>query len=619
MPLYQKWIHKLEEGTGTGYLRITLGVLAVLGLFVWYNARSFHNFKTQEAMDQAQVARNLAEGKGYTTYFIRPLSIHLVRERNEKKPGASTKELRTDSARLKGMHPDIANPPGYPLALAGLMKVLPFKYDVDIKHPFWSTAPERPGQPRLFARYEPDFLISFFNQILFFGVVVSTFFLTRRLFDQAVAWTSAILLLGSQQLWEFCVAGLSTMMVLLIFMWVIWCLVLIEEAVREAKGTDGRLFLLAAGAGFLTGAGALTRYSFGWLIIPVLVFLILFGGARRALLCFSMLGVFVILLAPWVYRNWNVSGAPFGTATYAIIEGAGGFDDYKLARSLSPSFDHINAWSFISKFLSNSRLMVQNDLPKLGGTWAGGFFLVGMLLAFRHVGIRRLRYFIMGALVTLFVAQALGRTHLSEDSPDINSENLLVLVVPLVLVFGVSLFFMLLDQINLIMPQLRYAIIGLFGLVMCLPLIFTFLPPRPSPLVYPPYYPPVIQNANRWMDENELMMSDIPWAVAWYGQRQCLWLTLNSESDFFAVSDMMKPIRALYLTPVTLKDKQSLNQRWKEDDYARAQRKAEGTWGWFVSELMVNRQVPRTFPLRSAAGGYLPEQLFLTDWDRWKR
>jgi hypothetical protein len=619
MPAFQNWIHKLEEGTGTGYLRITLGVLGVLGLFVWYNARSFHNFKTQEAMDQAQVARNLAQGKGYTTYFIRPLSIHLVQERNEKKFGTSTQELRADSARLKGMHPDIANAPGYPLALAGLMKVLPFQYDIDIKNPFWSIPPGRPGQPRQFWRHEPDFLISLFNQILFFGVVVSTFFLTRRLFDRAVAWTSAILLVGCQQLWEFCVSGLSTMMVMLIFMGVISCLVLIEESVREAKGSGGRLFVIAAVLGLLMGAGTLTRYSFGWLIIPVLVFLVLFGGTRRGVFCVVTAGVFVILLAPWLYRNWSLSGAPFGTATYAMVEGTGGFDEYKLPRSLSPSFDHVRVSSFISKFLNNSRVMIQNDLPKLGGTWAGGFFLVGLLLAFRHLAIRRIRYFIMGALVTLFVAQALGRTHLSEDSPDINTDNLLVLIVPLVMVFGVSLFFMLLDQINLAFPQLRYAIIGLFGFVMCLPLIFTFLPPQPVPLVFPPYYPPGIQTTGRWMNEDELMMSDVPWAVAWYGQRQCLWLTLNSDSEFFAVNDAMKPIRALYLTPVTLKNSQSLDQRWREDDYARTHRKAEGTWGWFVSELMVNRGVPRTFPLRSAASGYLPDQLFLTDWDRWKK
>ena len=48
------------------------------------------------------------------------------------------------------------------------------------------------------------------------------------------------------------------------------------------------------------------------------------------------------------------------------------------------------------------------------------------------------------------------------------------------------------------------------------------------------------------------MMSDVPWAVAWYGQRQCVWLTLNAQDDFFAINDYLKPVQALYLTPETM-------------------------------------------------------------------
>ena len=55
-----------------------------------------------------------------------------------------------------------------------------------------------PDSPRTFWRYEPDFLISLFNQLVFFGVIVLVFFLTRKLFDPNVAWTSAVLLLGCE-------------------------------------------------------------------------------------------------------------------------------------------------------------------------------------------------------------------------------------------------------------------------------------------------------------------------------------------------------------------------------------------------------------------------------------
>jgi len=367
------------------------------------------------------------------------------------------------------------------------------------------------------------------------------------------------------------------------------------------------LFPLAAAAGLLAGAGMLTRYSFGWIIVPVLVFLIRFGGTRRAALCLATVGVFLVAVAPWLYRNWNVCGWPFGTASFAVVEGTGAFTENKLARSLQPSFSTVYLTPLIQKLLTNARLILQNDVPKLGGNWATPFFLVGLLLGFHNPALRRLRYFLVCTLGLFIAVQALGRTQLSEDSPEINSENLLVLLVPFVLVYGVSLFFLLLDQMNLLFRELRVIIIGVFGLIMCLPMIFTFLPPKHSPVVYPPYYPPVIQQSASWMKESELMMSDVPWAMAWYGDRQCIWLTLDAQADFFAVNDLLKPIRALYLTPETM-DSKFLSQ-WI--------RPGEKSWGSFILQSLVSKIIPTDFPLRKAPGGFLPEQLFLTDWERW--
>ena len=105
---------------------------------------------------------------------------------------------------------------------------------------------------------------------------------------------------------------------------------------------------------------------------------------------------------------------------------------------------------------------------------------------------------------------------------------------------------------------------------------------------------------------NELMMSDVPWAVAWYGERRCMWLTLNAQTDFFTVYDKV-PIEALYLTPVTM-DGRFLSQ-WI--------RGGEHSWGSFALESMVKKELPPYFPLKRAPGGFLPEQLFLTDIDRW--
>jgi len=201
MPFLQDFIHKFEEGGGMRPVRIALGVLAVLGLMICYDYRAYRNLSSPEAMDAAQVARNLSEGKGFTTQFIRPFSMNLIRKRSMDKLAGGESADQLDLARIKGEHPDLANPPLYPLVLAGVMKAAPFDFTVSKTRPFWSSN-------NRFLRYQPDFLLAIFNQVLFAVAAVMLFFLARRLFDSAVAWTSTILFLGTELLWRFSTSGL---------------------------------------------------------------------------------------------------------------------------------------------------------------------------------------------------------------------------------------------------------------------------------------------------------------------------------------------------------------------------------------------------------------------------
>jgi len=603
----QNFIHRLELGGGLRVIRRTLTVLALITVIGCYNLRAFRNFSTQEAMDAAQLGRNIAEGQGYSTLFIRPLSIYLVKKENERKKGKGT----ADAAALKTMHPDITNPPLYPVLLAGVMKVLPFQFQIPAqpKPSFWNPKGS-------FYRYQPDFLIGLLNQILFFGMVVLIFLLARKLFDPTVAWISAILLIATELFWHFTVSGLSTILLMLIFAGLAWSFVLLEAEDRTPKwGTRGKL-LFAIVAAICLGAGTLTRYSFGWLLIPVLLFIVLFGGARRIFLAAIVLIVFSAILFPWIARNLAVSGTPFGTATYTLLETTILSPGNRLQRTLEPAFSNFSLLPYWLKLMTNLRQIVQNDLPKLGGSWISAFFLVGLLIGFRNPSLSRLRYFILMCLPVLIIVQALGRTHLSEDSPEINSENLLVVLAPMVLLFGVGFFFVLLEQ-HPLASELRYGLILLFGLIASLPMILIFLPPKTHPVAYPPYNPPIIQYVGDWMKPSELTMSDVPWAMAWYGHRQCVWLTLKASpdasdpttrEDFLAINDYLKPIGALYLTPKTM------DARFFSEWISAG----ELSWGSFILESFVKKELPPAFPLHKMMRAWLPTgQLVLTDWDRW--
>lgn len=599
----QDIIHFIEVGAGKRIMRFLLPCLAILVLGTLYNFRSWQNFAAPEAMDTAQLAHNIADGKGYTTLFVRPLSIYIVQNHNKGKTASSSSATTaSDPAQIKTTpHPDLANPPVYPMVLAGLMKILPFHFSTDLKGGFWTKGGN-------FWRYQPDFIIGIFNELLFFVAIAATFFIARKIFDDKVAQVATLLTLGCEMLWHFSASGLSTMLLLLIFLGLVWCVLKIEELGRDEAPDFVRMLIWSGAVGILTGVGALTRYSFGWTIIPLTVFLILFSGPKKFINAAVTFGLFAIVLAPWIARNFIVSGTPFGTAGYAIFSGSL-FSGSELERSLNPTFiDTLSFLPYGHKFLVNLRPIIDNGLLNLGGTWVGVLFFAGLLLAFNRPAVRRMRYFLLMCLATFIVVQALGRTTLSDETPEINSENILVLLVPLVIIFGTAFFFILVDQMRLPAPELRYLVVGIFVALCWLPLFFAVWF-RSAPVVYPPYYPPDLAKVGGWMKPNELMMSDTPWAVAWYGQRQCVWLSNDAQDEFFALNDYVKPVSGLYLS-TRIMDAKLVSDAFRN----------KRGWGNFVFVTLTQNKVPLNFPLRyiPAGSAAMTSGLFITDAERWK-
>jgi 4-amino-4-deoxy-L-arabinose transferase-like glycosyltransferase len=465
-----------------------------------------------------------------------------------------------------------------------------------------------------------------------------SFFLARRLFDTRIALVSTVFLLGTDLLWRFAVSGLATMILLLIFICLIGCMAALEaktfeldcergevdrltrskaatprnphDNARTIRSGELGIFARAALAGGLVGLGALTRYPFAWMIVPVLCFILLFTGHRRLMLSLSAMLAFSVILTPWIARNYSMSGAPFGTATYALLEANRLFPADTLQRSLDPDLTLPGlVWLKLSwsKLLSNGERLVQSDLARLGGTWVGSFFLVGLLLPVKERRTRRVGLFLAICVLVLSIAQALSRTNLSMDAPDVNSENLLVLLVPAVWMYGTRFLYRLLEGIDWAHSQMQSMVVGIFGTMTCLPMILNLLAFSRSPVVFPPYYPPGIQQAAGFVKAGDLMMSDVPWAVAWYGHAQCVWLT-KAKRDFFVINDHEKPIQALYLTHAS-----SSGQFESFGQWIRA---GEENWGDFIMSCVLQKQQgkpgpPSDFPLEYWQKGW-PMDFLLT-------
>jgi hypothetical protein len=152
-------------------------------------------------------------------------------------------------------------------------------------------------------------------------------------------------------------------------------------------------------------------------------------------------------------------------------------------------------------------------------------------------------------------------------------------------------------------------VIVVFVVVNSTGFLYAMLGPRISPFRYPPYYPPLIAKAAEFLKPEptsiggskeklrEWMMTDMPWAVAWYGQRPAMGLTYKME-ECLKIHDQEKEFSALFLTPIS--SHRDLIQTLVNGELKE----------WMP--VIVFRMAPSNFPLK---GGFPmgPDFVVLTD------
>ena len=105
-------------------------------------------------------------------------------------------------------------------------------------------------------------------------------------------------------------------------------------------------------------------------------------------------------------------------------------------------------------------------------------------------------------------------------------------------------------------------------------------------------YPPYISIRNQWMEPNEIITSDTPWAVAWSADRRSLWLpdTVERFNEFHDFGTLGGPLNGIYLTPVSGTEN-------KMGDVVKGEHRE---WARFI----LHNVNLKNFPLRWVAPGY---------------
>lgn len=582
----QSFVHKLEEGGWATYIRkIVLGAFVFFYIIMWlFVDGTFKGLSHAKAMEQAQIAREIARGNGFSTKVIRPAALYQF-------------QANTGSFSLENT-PDTYHGPLNPVLNA------PFLW---MAKDSWQMSQKR-------VVYLPDRIIV---AVQFFWMIVGWFvsyFTMKRLFDKRLAVLGVWLLIICQKFWDFAISGLPQNLMFALFSVAVYCLVRAVEN-RTAELPTWR-WLAGCGAAF--GLLALTNALTLWLAIGAILFIVVYFP-KRWLSAGIVLGLILMAYVPWMVRNSNVCGHWGGLGWYSGLHAIRGSED-AIMRSMEPALTGITPRLFIGKFKGTAIEQTLNLVDYTGAIIVAPLFFLALI----HVFKRRETGVFRWAILSMWVCGFLGLCIFGLDAkpanmpfaPQVQANDLHVLFVPMFTAYGLALVLVLWSRTGITVKLVRFGFLaavfawsGLRFLDSTYSLATTLISPK-AHVQWPPYAPPFIAMLADWTTEREVITSDIPWGVAWYADRKSLWLPMKIQ-DFMDLNDYNKingNIVGLYLTPMSANA--SFVGGIIKGDYKE--------WALFITRQIVGPAL-KDFPLREVTP--LPidwECVFYADRNRWQ-
>lgn len=568
----QEWIHWLEAGAGARVVRLAAVILGVLALSLLVAWKQFEGPRNETTLRQADMGRQLAKGEGFSSSVNYPQAHAYLSARGK---GFDAEHLM----------PAVYDAPLYSMVIGAGLRVLP----EGIREGLFA---KRPVPPDGFAA---DYFLLGLNLVLFWLAVWQTYDLGRRIFEVRVGWVAAFGLLLSVPIWQHVVAvnGLTLLMVLSLAAFRCWW-----EVDRSFEENHGLPWGWLAGLGVVCGLLFLADYSAGSLGLVALGFIIWRAPVRIRWLSLGVgLLSFALVSGPWVTRNILLTGHPTALAAQniALKDGDPTALPMKARVTMSAELPEIDINKLGNKVLTAWQENLESNLWSGGAMWLMAFFAVGWLYAFRTSSADRMRWMFTLSLFVLLVVQA---TIDSGESVLLPASYL----SPLIVIFGVGFFFVLVESNGLLSKWPRVCALILLTM-QALPLLHDAMEPRRLHFSYPPYYPGLFMGmreelARRDTQQRFGTMADVPAGVAWYGSLR-VWAQPDQMRDFFAIN-IEQSVGQLLLTPRTLDRPFFSDLAVTEDDAMKigfGGMNRLGDWGRVYGGLMTGK-LPNNFPLQ---------------------
>jgi hypothetical protein len=505
---------------------LILIILTLANLFLF-----FRGLNSPQAMDQAQIAREIARGNGFTTKFIRPIAYEQARERQQG-----------SSVPFMGLQ-DTYHSPLNPFLNAAVLKLIGAD---NAKQ--WQMGENEMVFPL-------DRVIATVSTLCFLISIGVSYLLVSRVFDPKIAGVTAILMLFCETFWDYSLAGLPQMLMLLLFSCALY---FIYRAVEDAS--EGRIpFAPAIIAGVFLTLLALTHYITIWIAIGYIIFAAVAFRPR------GVVGITLLLtlLVPMIFvmlRNSGISGTPFGTAFLNLYNGIGGGTEDFIMRTRDLESSPLLDRGIFSNIIRTTLLQTSSLIPFLGGIIIAPVFLISLMHPFKRPSIANFRW----AILLMFCVSAFGLSIYGVSTEKLDPNQTHLLFAPIMTAYGLAFISILWSRLPVVIsaPMMRnvhyIAIIAISALplLLSLPLkvrIGMDRNDRGGIPYWPPYYAPALNlGLSKWLTENQICFSDQPWAVAWYADRMSIWLP-PTRTDFAELesvaADLETPIAGILVSP----------------------------------------------------------------------
>jgi hypothetical protein len=512
--------------------------LVLFGLVGFYLILSFKGLTSEKGIEQAQIGREIARGNNATTKVIRGAAVWQAKE--------AEKDIN-----LSAFH-DTYHSPLNPYIYAAVLKAV----GGDDFEKFQMNEGDKKTV------YALDRVISAVAVILFLIAVGINYLLISRIFDVRIAGATAILMILSDLMWKFTQTGLPQMLMLLLFSCALFFIYRTLEASIENRGDIGSLVIAAVFLSLL----ALSHWLTIWIILGFTIYAAFFFRPK-GISGFMILGVLLIFSSYFLVKNMEWTGNPGGTAFLSLYGGLTQSESV-IMRTSDPAEQTYTIVYNLNSFLittTTSMLRQVNELyNNLGSILVAPLFFFALLHPFKREAIAKFRWIVL----LMWIMGTLGMAIFGLSDSNLAPNQLHILFSPIMTAYGLAFVSILWARIEL--PAggalMRYGHFAIVILISAGPLILTI--PRETlnaiateesrKAVWPPYWPPVFSKTlHNATDDNDVIFSDQPWAVAWYADRISIWLPRKVE-EFNELEELATnkglSVAGIVMTPMSFKE-----------------------------------------------------------------